>query len=67
MLSAFCCAAAVLGAAEVGSVKFVQQGNNPVPTELLRVALRLRPGMEFSTAHMDEDLKNLYNGMFVEL
>ena len=60
MLSAFCCAAAVLGAAEVGSVKFVQQGNNPVPTELLRVALRLRPGMEFSTAHMDEDLKNLY-------
>jgi len=52
--------AVAVNAAEVGSVKFIQEGSNPVPTDLLNVALRLRPGMEFSKAHMDEDLKNLY-------
>ena len=60
MLLLFGCAVLGLSAAQVGSVKFVQTGKNPVPEELLKVALRLRPGMEFSTAHMDEDLKNLY-------
>ncbi|MBE6378262.1 MAG: outer membrane protein assembly factor BamA [Lentisphaerae bacterium] len=54
------CWALMLTAAEVGAVKFVQEGKNPVPQELLQVALRLRPGMEFKAEHMDEDLKNLY-------
>ena len=54
------CSAVTLSAAEVGSVKFIQEGSHPVPTELLSVVLRLRPGMEFNAAHMDEDLKNLY-------
>lgn len=54
------CAAAVLSGAEVASVDFVQDGKDPIPTDLLMVSLRLRPGMEFNTAYMDEDLKNLY-------
>ena len=54
------CSAVTLSAAEVGSVKFIQEGSHPVPTELLSVVLRLCPGMEFNAAHMDEDLKNLY-------
>ena len=54
------CSAVAINAAEVGSVKFIQEGGNPVPVDLLNVALRLRPGMEFSKAHLDEDLKNLY-------
>ena len=53
------CSAVAINAAEVGSVKFIQEGGNPVPVDLLNVALRLRPGMEFSKAHLDEDLKNL--------
>ena len=59
MLLPVVCTALTLNAAEVGSVKFIQEGGNPIPTDLLNVALRLRPGMEFSKAHMDEDLKNL--------
>ena len=51
----------IAAGAEVGAVKFIQEGKNPIPDDLLQVALRLRPGMEFSAAHMDEDLKNLYN------
>lgn len=54
-------ATAVLSAAEVGEVKFVQQGNNPVPDDILSASLRLRPGVEFKKEHMDEDLKNLFN------
>ena len=54
------CAALTAVGAEVGSVKFVQDGSNPVPEDLLKVVLRLRPGMEFNAAHMDEDLKNLF-------
>ncbi|MCI5780059.1 MAG: outer membrane protein assembly factor BamA [Lentisphaeria bacterium] len=49
-----------LSAAEVGEVKFVQKGSNPVPDDILSVSLRLRPGVEFKKEHMDEDLKNLY-------
>ena len=58
------CAAAVLSGAEVASVDFVQDGKDPIPTDLLMVSLRLRPGMEFNTAYMDEDLKNLYCTLF---
>ena len=47
-------------AAEVGEVKFVQKGSNPVPDDILRVSLRLRPGAEFKKEYLDEDLKNLY-------
>lgn len=60
VLPIVCCSAAMLSAAEVGAVKFVQEGSNPIPTEMLRVALRLRPGMEFNADHLDEDLRNLY-------
>ena len=60
MVLPVCCAVLSAVAAQVGSVKFIQSGKNPIPEELLQVALRLRPGMEFSTGHMDEDLKNLY-------
>ena len=59
LLPVFCSAVTLIGA-EVGSIKFVQDGGNPVPTELLSVVLRLRPGMEFNAEYMDEDLKNLY-------
>ncbi|MBE6376177.1 MAG: outer membrane protein assembly factor BamA [Lentisphaerae bacterium] len=51
--------AASLSAAEVGAVRFIQEGGEAVPVDLLQVALRLRPGMEFTTGYMDEDLKNL--------
>ncbi len=50
-----------LGAAEVGEVKFIQQGSDPVPDDILSASLRLRPGVEFKKEFMDEDLKNLYN------
>ena len=49
-----------LSSAEVASVKFEQEGKNPIPDEVLSVALRLRPGMVFNQEHMDEDLKNLF-------
>ncbi len=60
VLPIVCGSAIMLNAAEVGSVKFIQDGKNPVPQDLLQVALRLRPGMEFNPVYMDEDLKNLY-------
>ncbi|MBE6399465.1 MAG: outer membrane protein assembly factor BamA [Lentisphaerae bacterium] len=50
-----------LNAAEVGSVKFIQEGGNPIPESILNVSLRLRPGMEFKPEYMDEDLKTLFN------
>ncbi len=56
----FCVAALHLSSAEVASVKFEQEGKNPIPDEVLNVALRLRPGMDFNQEHMDEDLKNLF-------
>ena len=60
VLPIVCGSVVMLNAAEVGSVKFIQDGKNPVPQDLLKVALRLRPGVEFNPVYMDEDLKNLY-------
>lgn len=55
------CAIFNVAAAVVGSVKFDQGGSkNPVPQEMLNVVLRLRPGVEFNTAYLDEDLKSLF-------
>ncbi|MBR2345848.1 MAG: outer membrane protein assembly factor BamA [Lentisphaeria bacterium] len=51
----------ILCAAKVGEVKFEQKGPNPLPDEVLRVVLRMRPGMEFKKEYMDEDLKSLYS------
>ena len=53
--------ATALQAAKISSIKFEQEGDNPIPEELLSVVLRLRPGMEFSAAHMDADLKSLFD------
>ena len=49
-----------LHAAKISAVRFEQQGANPIPTEMLSITMRLRPGMAFSRAFLDEDIKSIY-------
>ena len=61
LLLLWLCSTVTAEAAKVGSVKFEQEGSAKIPTELLEVVLRLRPGMEFNASYMDADLKSLFD------
>ena len=50
----------MLSAAEVASLKIEQEGGEKNPQEMLMVTMRLRPGVEFSREHLDNDIKSIY-------
>ncbi|MBQ9088181.1 MAG: outer membrane protein assembly factor BamA [Lentisphaeria bacterium] len=50
----------LLPAAEVASLKIEQEGGEKIPQEMLLVTMRLRPGVEFSREHLDNDIKSIY-------
>ena len=61
-------AAGILGAAEVGAIKFDQKGSSKLPENQLFFNIKLRKNMQFSQEIVDNDIKRLYEtGNFADV
>jgi outer membrane protein insertion porin family len=61
-------AAGILGAAEVGAIKFDQKGSSKLPENQLFFNIKLRKGMQFNQETVDSDIKRLYGtGNFADV